>query len=101
MEYTKGDAAELRSILLEAEEVVNGPRAIHYGPPTANFQRIADLWTAWLNGRPDQDEPLTPYDVTYMMVLMKLARLQHQPYHRDSVVDIAGYAACAEKLAGE
>lgn len=98
MEYTNGDAAELRSILLEAEEVVNGPRAVHYGPPTVNFQRIAHLWTAWLNGRPNVDADLTPYDVSYMMILMKLARLQHQPYHRDSVVDIAGYAACAEKL---
>lgn len=96
--FTKADQVELRSILLEAEEVVNGPRAQHYGPPTVNFQRIADLWTAWLNGRPNIDADLTPYDVTYMMVLMKLARLQHQPYHRDSVVDIAGYAACAEKL---
>lgn len=96
--FTKADQRELRSILAEAEEVVNGPRAVHYGPPTVNFQRIADLWTAWINGRPNGDADLTPYDVAYMMILMKLARLQHQPYHRDSVVDIAGYAGCAEKL---
>lgn len=68
MEYTKGDAVELRSILLEAEEVVNGPRAIHYGPPTVNFQRIAALWNAWLEGRAGEGEPLDGYDVAYMMV---------------------------------
>ncbi len=94
------DAVELEeSILAEAEKVVNGPRAVHYGPPSVNFQRIADLWDAWLVGRPDRNAPISVYDVAYMMILMKLARLQHQPYHRDSVVDIAGYAGCAEKLA--
>lgn len=92
-------APEQESILAEAEKVVNGPRAQFYGPPVVNFKRIADLWDAWLVGRPDRSAPISTYDVAYMMILMKLARLQHQPYHRDSVVDIAGYAGCAEKLA--
>lgn len=90
-----------RSILLEAEEVVNGPRAQHYGEPSVNFGRIASLWNAWLDGRPVVDGPLDGYDVAYMMILVKLARLQHEPTHRDSMVDIAGYAGCAEKLGGE
>lgn len=91
------------SILQEAERIVNGPRAQYYGPPAENFQRIADLWNGYLlakavdgNGCGD----LTTRDVAALMALMKLARLMHT-YHRDSVVDLAGYAACMEKLEGD
>jgi hypothetical protein len=32
-----------------------------------------------------------------MMILVKIGRLMHSPTHRDSLVDIAGYAAlCGE-----
>lgn len=89
------------SILLEAERIVNGARRGSYGTPENNFGRIADLWTAYLNGKPGGPLPITPQDTALMMILMKCARLLETPVHRDSIVDIAGYAACVETLWAE
>lgn len=97
MKYTVSDATELRSILLEAEEVVNGPRRAAYGHPSVNFGRITALWNAWLDVR--VAGPLRAEDHAAMMILLKLARLAETPDHRDSLVDIAGYAATWELLA--
>jgi hypothetical protein len=96
-------------ILEEAIAVVGG-RGKSYGRPEDNFGRIAALWTVHLRNR--YDEPgseiaplsklplLDAQDVAMMMTLMKLARLQNDPTHHDSWVDLAGYAACGGELAG-
>jgi hypothetical protein len=34
-----------------------------------------------------------------MLALLKIARLKNSPNHRDSWVDIAGYAACGAECA--
>lgn len=86
------------SILLEAERIVNGQRRGTYGTPENNFQRIADLWNAYLNGKPEGAMPITGQDTALLMILLKVARLIESPRHRDSVVDVAGYAACIETL---
>lgn len=76
------------SVLNEANNIVNGARNKAYGSAEDNFQNIADLWNAYLQAA------ITTVDVANMMALMKIARLKHSPDHRDSWVDIAGYAAC-------
>lgn len=86
------------SILMEAEKIVNGARRNAYGHPENNFQRIADLWNAYLVNRIDPDAPVSNQDVALMMCLMKIARLLETPTHRDSLVDLAGYAATVEML---
>ncbi len=91
--------APCRSVLMEAEELVNGARGAIYGHPRENFQRICDLWNAYLDGRPGgQATPISAEDHAIMMILVKVARLQQTPEHRDSQVDIAGYIATYEKL---
>lgn len=77
------------SVLTEANTIVNGARANVYGGPEDNFKRIADLWSAYLNG-----QAIATTDVANMLALLKIARLKNSPDHRDSWVDIAGYAAC-------
>lgn len=37
-------------------------------------------------------------DVAHMMILLKVARLANDPYHRDSLVDVCGYAALSERI---
>lgn len=86
------------SVLEEALGIVNGARRNAYGHPENNFGRIADLWNAYLNGKPAGPMPITQIDVSLLMVLMKVARLIETPTHRDSAVDIAGYAATLEML---
>lgn len=52
------------------------------------FPRIAKLWSA--NG-----DNVTPLDVCIKMMLLKIGRVQAGQSVEDSLVDIAGYAACA------
>lgn len=66
-------------------------RNADYAPPEVNFQRIADLWNTYLDGRNE----VTPYDTAMMMVLVKVARSIASPHLIDHLVDTAGYAACA------
>jgi hypothetical protein len=80
------------TILQEADRLVSGSRQEAYGSPARNWDAIARFWQAHLDGRKAVG-PLTGEDASIMMVLMKCARLvTGQPDHRDSQVDIAGYA---------
>lgn len=88
----------MRDLLEEAIETV-AARGKPYGGVENNFERIARLWTAHLDNRfAHAMIGLTPKDVAIMMVLLKTARLANDPDHRDSWVDIAGYAACGGSL---
>lgn len=84
------DTEARRTLLDEAAEIVTKDRNTTYGEPEDTFSRIAGLWSSYLRGR----NPITATDVANMMILMKVARLSTNPGHRDSWVDIAGYAAC-------
>lgn len=82
-------------ILEAARKCVCGQREHDYGNPEDNFQRIADLWSAYLgNGT-----RFSPKDVAVMMVLLKAARIRTGTGTDDSFIDIAGYAACAGEIA--
>lgn len=82
------------TVLQDAAALVNGDRQADYGSPRQNFGRIARLWSAYL------DAEVTAPQVAHMMALVKLARLRHSPGHRDSSVDLCGYAALGAELAG-
>ena len=58
------------SILKEANTIIYGDREKTYGHPSKNLETIATMWTA---------------------------RLANNPDHRDSLVDICGYAALIER----
>lgn len=53
------------------------------------FPTIAKLWSAYLS------KPISESDVCALMILLKAARLSAGYSSADSLVDIAGYAACA------
>lgn len=81
------------SILDDAKAAVEARRPV-YGSPTPNFKRIAALWSAYLQ------ESISLTDVANLMILVKVARLQETPNHRDSWLDIAGYADCGDEVSG-
>lgn len=86
---------EAPTMLEEAAAQVKDRRAT-YGSPAPNFRRIADFWNVYWGHR-SFGLTLTPFneiDVATMMRLVKEARLIETPDHRDSLVDIAGYADC-------
>ncbi len=84
------------SIVDEALAIVRGNREQCYGPPDQNFRTIAAFWSSWLSTRLRADVTLDGADVCYLMQLVKLARLANSPRHRDSIVDIVGYADCVD-----
>lgn len=75
-------------ILAEADELVNGDRNNAYGPPSQDFARTAQMWSAYLG------VPVEARDVAAMMAMLKLSRIRWSPERRDHWVDLAGYAAC-------
>jgi len=84
-------------VLDAALKAVLQDRNASYGPPESNFQDIADVWNWFLQDKLGsvRIKQISAIDVAHMMILMKMARLKHNPMHRDSKVDVAGYAACA------
>jgi len=85
------DTTGREQVIEATQRAVMADRNADYAPPEENFQRIADLWNLYLEGRGE----VTPYDTAIMMVLEKVARIQASPHLLDHLVDIAGYAACA------
>lgn len=86
------------SVLREAEKLITGDRNKTYGPPTQNFQNIADMWSIRLQHKLKDDERITSSEVAELLVLMKIARNMTE-LKRDTMVDIAGYAACGWECA--
>ncbi len=87
-------SADRFECLNKALDVV-GVRDDNYGGPSENFERIAALW----NTMPNMDEhPMDSSGVALFMILVKVARLMHDPTHADSWIDIAGYAGCGYEV---
>jgi hypothetical protein len=83
----------------EAKRIVSGVRRSAYGTPEDNFERIARFWTAYMQNT-GRDVEITAADVSPLMRLMKEARLCETPDHRDSHVDLVGYALTGAEVAG-
>jgi hypothetical protein len=81
------------SVTLEAHNLAHGPRQSVYGHPLDNFTLTSKLWSAILNTE------VTAEQVGLMMIALKMARLLNTPGHRDSLVDIAGYAEALDLIA--
>lgn len=85
------------SVLKEANAIIYGDREKTYGHPSKNLETIARMWNAYLDAKTTDRNSLTAKDVACLMVLLKTARLANNPDHRDSLVDICGYAALVER----
>ena len=83
-------------VLTTAMDAVLGDRNLNYGNPEDNFQSIADLWNVQMGGKLAEGEKFTAKDVAFLMIQVKMGRLMNTPDHVDSLVDVAGYAACAK-----
>lgn len=108
--YVKVEKASPRSgmtkhHLLDLAKEATADRGLNYGKPEDNFARIAAHWTAYirntglLTAREVETFEFTGTDVAIMCALLKIARLEHQPSHQDSWIDLAGYAACGAEIA--
>lgn len=89
-----------QTILDEAKNIISGPRRDSYGHPTPNHQAIAALWNAFLDNRRlfGMSGPLSPQEVATMVALLKIARLQYTPDHKDSLLDAISYLALVDVM---
>lgn len=87
-------SSEMSRLLHNAAAAVDGPRGDQYGPPRVNLgERTARLWTAYLADLGIR-RPIDGRDVSALLLLMKVARLQEGTgAQEDTWQDIAGYAA--------
>lgn len=81
-----------KEILTEADRLTHGDREKNYGSALTNHQRIASLWSTFLQ------TDVTPAQVAICMGLVKVARLIETPDHLDSFIDLAAYASIAGEI---
>ena len=79
------------AMLKEAASIVTARRKA-YGDATALFDQIARRWSLTLGVE------ITAAQVALCLIDLKLARLTTDPAHADSIMDIAGYAACLKEV---
>lgn len=102
----KGDNTERvteakKGMLQRAHETINGPRQQDYGDKLQNFSQIAMLFQGTLATKLLPSAQITPEDVALLMMQVKIARLAKSPDHKDSILDVAGYAGCYDHLQEE
>jgi hypothetical protein len=89
-------------LLAEAERIISNDRNKSYGEPDEDFQRIAGIASAMgfrIDAGGGEIRELRGSDVATFMIALKLSRLMWSPGHRDSWLDIAGYAGCGYETA--
>lgn len=84
-------AMQGESVLQEAERIVGGARSDSYGHPAEHSSRVAGAWRSLFGWDVDA------YRVNLAMAIFKVARAVVAP-HRDSLVDVGGYARTAEAV---
>jgi hypothetical protein len=84
------------TVLQEAERLVGGERQVAYGHPRDNFTCIAGMLSALFARK--LRAPFVAEDVPLIFFCVKAARLETTPGHRESLVDMAGYARAYERL---
>lgn len=82
------------NILQEALRVVHGARNEDYGHPLDNHTRTAEMWSTYLG------VTVMPEDVCMLNILQKVSRGMNR-ITRDTLVDVAGYAANIEMVQQE
>jgi len=75
-------------MLLSHAAGVVADRRRRYGEPEDLLDHVAKRWSLTLG------HSVTPAQVALCLIDLKLARLARDPSHLDSIVDVAGYAAC-------
>ena len=82
-----------------AKSIVSGARRGAYGSPERNFERIARYWTAYFQNT-GRDVTVAASDVSPLMRFVKEARLNENPKHLDSFVDLVGYTLTGAETNG-
>jgi hypothetical protein len=94
-------------VLREVSYLIEEDRARQHGDKVENHENIALIWGAYLNRlwKENVDSGtrlnLTPFNITQMMILLKVARTLSGEWNVDDMRDAAGYAGVAIDVANE
>lgn len=92
--------AMTKSEFLDEVKRIVAEREGQHGKPAETFKAIAAAWSVYLTAIVGVPVMLREEDVAMMMVELKVQRFAGgQGTHMDTLLDIAGYAACAGELA--
>lgn len=90
-----------KTVFLDDVMNIVAEREEQHGSPKEIFDSIAIFWNDYLNRAYGCEVDLSGMDVALMMVSFKVARTIANPEKAlDSLMDIAGYAACAAEVGG-
>jgi hypothetical protein len=91
-ERIDGDAMA-REALENVGDLIDNDRDTH-GDAIENQEHIAEAWEWYLDGQGKllADAEITPLDVCYMMMLLKMSRNAVGEFDPDHPLDVAGYA---------
>lgn len=91
--------AMTKSEFLDEVKRIVAEREGQHGKPAETFKAIAAAWSVYLTAIVGVPVMLREEDVAMMMVELKVQRFAGgQGTHMDTLLDIAGYAACAGEL---
>ena len=79
------------TLLRQTADIITTRRKA-YGDATTLFDQIARRWSLTLGTE------VTAAQVALCLIDLKLARLTTDPAHADSIMDVAGYAACLAEV---
>lgn len=86
---------DAKPITEQAHNLVQGARRNVYGHPLDDYTRTAQLFSGILG------TDVTAEQAILMMIAVKVSRLTNSPDHRDSIIDVAGYAECLDLVREE
>lgn len=101
--YDWGDYAVTETILETAGRLTSRDRNASYGHPLDDYTCTAALFAAILRhaGKLKDGAVIEPELAQLMMIQVKASRLAQNLRHRDSLIDIAGYARTIEMTIDE
>lgn len=100
MDAVEEGKAMTKATFLDKVKDIVAEREGQHGKPADTFKAIAASWSAYLTAIVGVPVMLREEDVAMMMVELKVHRFAGgQGTHMDTLLDIAGYAACAGELA--
>lgn len=93
--------AEAKHVFIteEATAIIRGPRNVTYGSPRVNFKKIVDGMNGYgfrVVNADGTTRRVNMHDYAMFMVITKVMRQATGNPHRDSLVDIVGYAELDE-----
>ena len=84
--------------ILRLAEAAVTDREKQYSSPDVNYDKVAKIVQVILQEKLRPEAELSPADMILINLAIKLSRLVEAPDHKDSQVDIAGYASLMSEV---